>query len=293
LNHVDSKSINTLDTVVELDGRRVVRHHLLDFGSTLGSAGVYPREAFEGWEYLVEPTQTLKGMPTFGFYIKEWRTVPMYRADSVGAFPSDNSAWDPELWKPRYANSAFRAARLDDKFWAARRVHHFTDAMLNAVIRVGQFNDPASEEMLSKFLIERRDAIVRRYLPAVNPIVDVKLDPSGRLAFRNAAVDANVARPPVQYVVQWTRFDNATGATAALGSTNAADTIVAAPRNLPAEPGTYVRVEISANGGPASWAAPAHAYFLREAAGWKLVGFERVPHGNPPGPARTPEVTAN
>ena len=49
LNHVDSKSINTLDTVVEQDGKRVVRHHLLDFGSTIGSAGVYPREAYEGW----------------------------------------------------------------------------------------------------------------------------------------------------------------------------------------------------------------------------------------------------
>ena len=45
LNHVDSKSINTLDTVVEQNGKQVVRHHLLDFGSTIGSAGVYPREA--------------------------------------------------------------------------------------------------------------------------------------------------------------------------------------------------------------------------------------------------------
>ena len=43
LNHVDSKSINTLDTVIERDGRQFVRHHLLDFGSTIGSAGVSPR----------------------------------------------------------------------------------------------------------------------------------------------------------------------------------------------------------------------------------------------------------
>ena len=48
LNHVDSKSINTLDTVIEQDGRKVVRHHLLDFGSTIGSAGVYPREPLRG-----------------------------------------------------------------------------------------------------------------------------------------------------------------------------------------------------------------------------------------------------
>ena len=86
LNHVDSKSINTLDTVVEVDGKQVVRHHLLDFGSTLGSAGVYPREAFEGWEHLIEGGETLAGMPTFGFYIKNWRTVPQYRAARLARF---------------------------------------------------------------------------------------------------------------------------------------------------------------------------------------------------------------
>ena len=185
LNHVDSKSINTLDTVIDQGERKVIRHHLLDFGSTIGSAGVYPREPFEGSEYLVEGKKTLAGMPTFGFYIKTWRTMPMYRARAVGAFPIDHSNWDPEKWKPRYSNSAFRSARFDDKFWAARRLQSFSDEMLKAVPRVGQFDDAKSEEMLAKFLIDRRDAIVRRYLPAVNPIVDVQLAAAGPLTFRN------------------------------------------------------------------------------------------------------------
>ena len=283
INHVDSKLINTLDTVIERDGRKIVRHHLLDFGSTIGSAGVYPREAYEGWEYLVDGRKTLAGIPSFGFYVKNWRSIPMYRARSVGAFPRDNSRWDPERWKPRYANSAFRAARMDDKFWAAQRLQAFSDEMLKAVTRVGQFNDPTSEEMLAKFLIERRNAIVRRYLPAVNPIVNVRLTVSGTLTFNNAAVDADLAMRPAQYVVQWRRFDNATGATSDLGITTAAVTSVTLPSNLPSTTGTYLLAEISADGGPESWAAPVHAYFLRETAGWKLVGFERVPGGNPPG----------
>jgi hypothetical protein len=278
LNHVDSKSINTLDTLIEQDGRTVVRHNLLDFGSTLGSAGVYPREPFEGSEYLVEGKKTLLGMPTFGFYIKDWRTMPVYRARSVGAFPTDHSDWDPEKWKPRYGNSAFRSARLDDKFWAALRLNAFTDEMLKALPRVGQFNDPESEEMLAKFLIDRRTAIVRRYLPAVNPIVDLGLDASG-LRFRNAAVDANVAAAPTEYVVQWLRFDNTTGATTPIATTKAAgtSTSVPAPQNLPAAAAGYIRAEIAAIGGPESWTRPAHAYFVREAGGWRLVGFERVP----------------
>jgi hypothetical protein len=284
LNHVDSKSINTLDTVIDQDGRKVVRHHLLDFGSTIGSAGVFPREPFEGSEYLVEGKKTLAGMPTFGFYIKKWRTIPMYRARSVGAFPIDHSEWDPEQWKPRYANSAFLSARLDDKFWAARRLQGFTDEMLKAVTQVGQFNDEQSEAMVAKFLIDRRDAIVKRYLPAVNPIVDVQLGATGPLTFSNAAVDANVAAAPQEYVVAWSRFDNATGTTTPSGTTTGAGAkpSVPLPANVPQTPGTYLRAEIAAKGGPEAWARPAHAYFLREASGWKLAGFERVPGGNPP-----------
>jgi hypothetical protein len=292
VNHVDSKSINTLDTLIERGDRTVVRHNLLDFGSTIGSAGVYPREPFEGSEYLVEGKKTLLGMPTFGFYIKDWRTMPVYRARSVGAFPIDHTDWDPEKWKPRYGNSAFRSARMDDKFWAALRLNAFTDEMLKAVPRVGQFNDAESEEMLAKFLIDRRNAIVRRYLPAVNPIVDVELDATG-VRFRNAAVDANVAAAPAEYVVQWLRFDNVTGATTSIATTKASgkSVNVPVPQNLPATPATYIRAEIAATGGPESWTIPAHAYFVREANGWRLVGFERVPGGNPPRDADT-NVTA-
>jgi hypothetical protein len=284
VNHVDSKSINTLDTVVPRDGRNVVRHHLIDFGSTIGSAGVYPREPFEGTEYLVEGKRTLAGIPTFGLYVKQWRTLPVYRAPSVGAFPSDHSTWDPETWKPRYANSAFRSARLDDKFWAARRLQAFTNAMLMALPRVGQFDDRKSEEMLARFLIDRRDGIVRRYLPAVNPTVDVELTSAGLLTFKNAAVEADLARVPAEYSVRWLEFDNETGSSAHLGVTTTPGTTprVAAPANLPTRVGVYVRAEIAATGGPQSWSVPVHAYFVRAAAAWELVGFERMPGGNAP-----------
>jgi hypothetical protein len=287
LNHVDSKSINTLDTIVDQGGRKIVRHHLLDFGSTIGSAGVYPREAYEGSEYLIEGKKTLAGIPTFGFYVKDWRTAPRYRSSTVGSFPSDNATWDPELWKPRYANAAFRAARLDDKFWAARRLQQFTSEMLRAVTGVGQFNDPKSEEALAKFLIDRRNAIVRRYLAAVNPIVDLHLTENGRLMFANAAVEADVASMPMEYMAEWQRFDNATGNVEAIGTTRSAGsrTSVPIPLDLPTAEGTYIRADVSAQGGPAAWNSPAHAYFLRRHNNWSLVGFERVPGGNAPNSA--------
>ena len=91
-----------------------------------------------------------------------------------------------------------------------------------------------------------------------------------------------MAPAPTEYVVQWLQFDNATGATTPIGTTSAPGTSVAAPAELPSAAGSYIRAEIAATGGPESWAAPVHAYFVREADGWKLVGFERVPGGNPP-----------
>jgi hypothetical protein len=142
--------------------------------------------------------------------------------------------------------------------------------------------------MLARFLIERRDAIVRRYLPGVNPVVDVQLiddRAAAALVFRNAAVDADVAAAPGEYVVQWAHFDNRTRAVTPIGQTRSSEARVAAPAGLPASAGSYIRAEISARGGPAGWEAPAHAYFVREAEGWRLVGFERVPTDNPPNSA--------
>ena len=45
-------------------GALAVGSRSVSFGSTIGSAGVYPREAYEGWEYLVQGKNALAGMPS-------------------------------------------------------------------------------------------------------------------------------------------------------------------------------------------------------------------------------------
>ncbi len=54
LNHMDSRGINTLDTLVDADDRWLVRHHLLDFGSTLGSA---PEPGFQPGLTATDPPE--------------------------------------------------------------------------------------------------------------------------------------------------------------------------------------------------------------------------------------------
>jgi hypothetical protein len=281
-NHVDCKSINSLDTLVAVSGRAVVRHHLIDFGSTLGSASVKPRDYDEGHQYVVDAGPTAKGIVTLGFYIPSFHFIDYPGFSSVGHFSAEH--FDPPNWKPRAPNPAFRRARPDDTFWGARRVMAFTDEMIRAVVRTGQYSDPAAEKHIADTLIARRDAIGRAWLTNVNPVIDPVLDASGMLRFRNAAVVAGVTKPPASYEVAWFAFDNRTGTATPIGQAVAASREQAsAPAGVPTGAGSFVRVEIRAVNPPhSSWASPVHAYFQRTAAGWKLVGFERLPDGARP-----------
>ncbi len=278
-NHVDAKSINSIDVLLTDNGHSVIRHYLLDFGSTLGSAGVAPREYWEGFEYLLEPAgQTAKGIAGLGFYILPWRKTDFYQSRTVGRIPLDNTRWDPEGWRPRIPNPAFIRARLDDKFWAARRAMAITDPMIRAAVAAGMFNDPRSENFLAQALIDRRDAIGRRYLTAVNPIVDPNLDSSGLLTFGNAAEEFGFAPPPTGYKAVWSTFDNSTGQSTRVAETASSERRMQAPPDLLGMRDGFMKIELSAlSSSYPTWAQPISIYYQRQIDGWKLVGLERMP----------------
>lgn len=278
-NHVDAKSINTIDTLVTENGRSAIRHYLLDFGSTLGSAGIGPREYWEGYEYMLEPPgQIAKGILGVGFYILPWRKVDFYESPTIGRIPVDNRRWDPEGWRPRIPNPAFIRARLDDKFWAACKAMAITNEMIRAAVAAGEFDDPSSENVLAQALIDRRDAIGRRYLTAINPIVEPNLENSGLLTFGNAAEQFGFASPPTSYKAVWSSFENETGQAVRLAETTSTDRRMQAPSELPNTPGDFIKIELSAlSESHATWARPIQIYYRREINGWKLVGLERMP----------------
>ena len=62
------------------------------------------------------------------------RSLPDLRScfaiDPAAAHKLSADGFDPPKWKPRVPNPAFRRARPDDTFWAARRVMAFTDEMI-------------------------------------------------------------------------------------------------------------------------------------------------------------------
>jgi hypothetical protein len=290
LNHTDAKAINSMDAVVNENGRSYVRHYLLDFNAALGSAGIGERERRDGYEYLAEVGPSKKALPALGFYVRPWMTIDYPKLRGIGRFESKRFV--PEEWRPRVPNPAYIRSRPDDTFWAARKLMALSDDLIRAAVKAGKYSDPRAERFLQDALIERRDKIGRAWLTAVNPVVDPALAADGTLTFHNAAVDYGFAAAPSGYHVVWYRFDNASGESTRIGETDAAAPSASAPAgamvrvkpdtSLAGGRGVFVRADISATGAAdPSWGKPVRAYFRGTADRWKLVGFERMPDAPP------------
>lgn len=279
INHVDARGANTLDTVIDIGTHKVVRHHLLDFGSTFGSAGIKARPFWEGHARALPSTsELLRGMATFGFSVPAFRDIPVFEHPSLGRLQAIEATWDPREWKGRAPNPAVVRMRADDAFWAARRVASFTDEMLRAAVNEARFSDRAAADYLTAWLARRRDAIARAYLADVNPIVDPQLSDEAGITFGNAAVAAGVAGAPREYVAEWLTFGNTTATTAPLGTTRSTTTTLALPAEWPRARGAFVQVNLSAiDDAHPSWRAPLRTWFRRGDLGWTLVGLERMP----------------
>jgi hypothetical protein len=275
LNHDDSRSINTLDTLVERDERKLVWHHLIDFGSTLGSGSTAAQKPRAGNEYLWEARPTFVTMLTLGFYVRPWITVKYPDLPAIGRIEADY--FRPENWKPEYPNPAFDNMRPDDAYWAARRMVPFTDDLIRSAVKSGQYTDPEAESYLAQVLITRRDKILQHWLNGVLPIEDIRLSPEGTLSFRNVAVEIKAASSATEYRVRWFSFDNATGTAAPVGDESAgAELRAQAPAALLSAEPAFVLAEIRAtNSRHPGWDTPLKAYFRRNGRGWETVGIER------------------
>jgi len=276
-NLSDLKAGNTLDTLVDAGGRKVVRHYLQDVGSTFGIGAQGPREWDDGFEYFYEGDETLKRLATFGFALSPWQTARYQVYPATGRVEAE--AFDPLTWKPHTPTLAYIELQPDDAFWAARRVAAFDDDVVRALVHTGEFSDMRAEAHLAATIIARRDKVVRAYLPAVNPIVNPRLETSGagaELNFDNAAVWTNAAPPPAGYHAAWFEFDNASGQTRPLGETSGAGLALVAPSALPSSPGAIVQVNVAADASaPHAWQKPVHLFFRRTTGGWTLVGLDR------------------
>lgn len=277
LNHDDSRSVNTLDMLVQSGTRRIVRHHLIDFGSTLGSGSTQAQTTRAGNEYIWEARPTLVTMLTLGFYVRPWVKVDYPEIPAVGRLEANYFL--PQAWKPEYPNAAFLNARPEDRFWAANIIAALPDEGIRAVVETAKYSDRRATDYLAETLLARKSKVLSSWLNGTNPIVRPALSASGELTFENAAEDAGVAKAAERYTVEWSAFDNAAGTHApAGGEQTVTERKAQAPAALLQEQTEFVSARVRAfHPDRPAWAQPVQIYFRRAASGWKLVGLERNP----------------
>jgi hypothetical protein len=216
LGHDDSRSINSLDMLVEENGTKFVKHHLIDFGSILGSASNMANSARSGNQYLYSWGDTWRQILSFGAYVPRWYRWHYADYPAIGRFEWE--IYRPDEWTPEYPNPSFENRLPDDTYWAAKKVMAFSDDDIRAIVGLAEYSDPAAAEWLSTCLIKRRDKVggvyLRRVLPADNFSVS-----EDQLNFEHLGAKYGLFDAP-EVKVAWSQFDNATGShTAIAGAT--------------------------------------------------------------------------
>jgi hypothetical protein len=201
LGHDDSKALNTLDMLAEEDGTPFVKHYLIDFGASLGSATYMANSPRDGNVYLFDWKSSAAQFFTLGMYAPKWQHAKYPKLPSAGRF--EYEVFDPQRWVPDYPNTAFRNESPADQAWAARKIAAFSEADIRAIVSTGQYTDRAAEEWVARCLIERRSKILDAYRSGTAALDRFEVR-DNRLVFEAGA------NPPVVQV-QWAIFDNRTG----------------------------------------------------------------------------------
>ena len=218
LNHDDARSINSIDTYVEENGRHYIRHYLQDFGSNLGSGSTSAQQPRGGNEYLIEGDKIAKGLVSFGLWTRDWTKVRYPDNPSLGNIEAD--FFDPQKWKTEYPQPAFDQMDPADAFWAASIVSRFSDEMIKAIVDTGELSDADAARYLTDVIVRRRDKVVAYWIGQTNPLDRfevVRTATGAELTFDNAAIRLRVAEPGATYSACWMGLDNTAGTPAAAG----------------------------------------------------------------------------
>lgn len=272
VNHFDIKRHNSLDTYVGEPGRGWVKHHLIDFASTLGGFGDEPVLRF-GHEYGFDVFPVLGRMIGFGLVEDAWigQTRPA-GLDEVGLFEAAHFA--PDAWKPDLPHSAVADCTRQDAYWAAKIVSAFGDRQLRLVVEQGRYRDPAAVDYLVRTLAARRDRIARHWFAQVPPL-DYFTPVAGGVAFADLAVErgyARAGRTRYRYRLAAVTADREAGAwTDWIETPDRLFATGGAPAATPARPFLAVRFQVRRGDGP--WSPEATVY--QAAASGRIVGVER------------------
>lgn len=170
VNHADIKEDNTISMLVEQNGKRFVRHYLLDFGGAMGSIagedGKFEDGYEEGWDWEMNT----RALVSFGLWQRPWEPIRDTPWVDVGPFTA--RYFDPPEWRPTHPYFPFYELDAADAYWGAKLVMRFDRKLLRAIVATGEYADPQAERYLVDTLLARRNAIGRAWLETVTPLDD-------------------------------------------------------------------------------------------------------------------------
>lgn len=219
LDHFDTKQHNSLDMYVTEGDRGYLRHHLIDFASTLGIAANGPGQRY-AYEYTVDVPAIAGRLVSLGFHESDWMVRKRPEGlDEIGYFVAE--PYDPLEFKPLQPNAAFANATRYDHYWAAKIISAFTDEQLLAISQAGGYRNPEATKYMARTLADRRDQIARTLFGEIAPLEFFRKDGNAvvlrdlaeerqvfpgttpRYRVRCAAVDAN------RNAAHWTTWEEA------------------------------------------------------------------------------------
>jgi len=261
---------NTLDGLDREGDIQYIRHFLIDFFKTLGSAEHGRKSAREGNEYRYDRNTALKNVAGLGLWTPGWMRASYPGLRSVGRFESKR--FDPEKWVPDSHYATWKNRLPDDIYWAAKIVMSFTDEDIRAIVSTGNYSDPRAIEWISDAIIERRDKIGRAFLPRVLPLDDFRVE-EDRLLYDDLMVRYGFAEPR-EVNARWYELHNDTEIlTMILESSPSTDeeSVTLPARALGAADGAYFAAEI--------WRDDSNlnllAYIRKRGDSFEVVGIER------------------
>ena len=148
LNNPDAKPSNSVDTWIAAGTGGVVRHYLLDFGTTLGAGGSGPARA--GWwhRFAWRPSLHEYSIASTSATRDQARSLRRTYEDDVlvGSLTADV---DPVSFRFVDQNPAF--VRMDgaDAAWALRRLAAFDDAQIAAAVEAAAWPPAEAERAMT------------------------------------------------------------------------------------------------------------------------------------------------
>ena len=260
VNHNDSKSLNSLDTLVEEAGVKFIKHHLIDFSAVFGAEAFQPKSPRAGYVPLFDWPSSAKNFLTLGLYTPGYLRAHHPYTKEIGRLEGD--VFKPEEWVSNYYNPAFANMLPDDGFWAAKQVMMFTEPEIRAMVKTADYSSEEGVEYLIRSLVQRRDKIGRSYFSMVLPIDNLTIE-NGRLKFEDLAVKYGFHAPRA-FQYSWAAFDNETGARKIISG--------AISERIPSNMRDgYAVVQIKSED-PTKF---VDVYVRRRGSHWQVVGIER------------------